>query len=56
LAKSLNLVAPSASTISIYCPSATATPALTAPPFPLFLGYSTTTSSIFNLDAVANAT
>lgn len=41
-ARSLNLVAPSASSIKTYLPLATDTPALTAPPFPLFLGYSTT--------------
>jgi len=51
-AKSLNLVAPSASTISMYCPFATETPALTAPPFPLFWGYYTTTSSAFSFSAV----
>lgn len=33
------VVAPSASTISILSPCATDIPALTAPPFPLFLGY-----------------
>jgi len=36
------VVAPSASTISILSPIVAAIPALTAPPFPLFLGYSTT--------------
>jgi hypothetical protein len=38
----LNVVAPSASTISILSPTAAAIPARTAPPLPLFLGYSTT--------------
>jgi hypothetical protein len=39
LSRSEKVVAPSASTISILYPCATAIPALTAPPFPLFLGY-----------------
>ena len=46
LSRSENVVAPSASTISILSPWATAIPALTAPPFPLFLGYSTTSNGI----------
>lgn len=50
------VVAPSASTISTLYPWAAAIPALTAPPFPLFFGYSTTINSIFNYLALFKAT
>lgn len=39
LLSSENVVAPSASTINAYLPRTKHIPALTAPPFPLFLGY-----------------
>lgn len=47
LINSEKVVAPSASTISIWSPEAAAMPALTAPPLPLFLGYSTTNKLAF---------
>lgn len=49
------VVAPSASTISIRYPVATAIPARTAPPFPLFLGYSTTYKLAFYYFPFCNA-
>ena len=56
LSRSEKVVAPSASTISILYPCATAIPALTAPPFPLFLGYSTTINEISSYLALFIAT
>ena len=53
---SLNVVAPSASTISEYYPRTNAIPARTAPPFPLFFGYSTTTRFKFSFSASLSAT
>lgn len=55
LSRSENVVAPSASTISILYPCAMLMPALTAPPFPLFLGYSSTTRCAPNYLALDNA-
>lgn len=56
LSISEKVVAPSASTIRTYFPFATAIPALTAPPFPLFLGYSNTTKLRLRSSAVLRAT
>jgi hypothetical protein len=56
LSISENVVAPSASTISTLYPCDIAIPARTAPPFPLFLGYSTTTNWAPNYLAFFNAT
>lgn len=56
LSKSENVVAPSASTIRILSPWAIDMPALTAPPLPLFLGYSTTTKVNPNYFALSRAT
>ena len=50
------VVAPSASTMRILSPWATDIPALTAPPFPLFLGYSTTISGTSSYLAFLSAT
>ncbi len=50
-----NVVAPSASTINILWPVAAAMPARTAPPLPLFLGYSTTNKLEFNYLPLFNA-
>ena len=55
LSRSENVVAPSASTISTLSPCAILIPALTAPPFPLFFGYSSTTRFAPNYLALAKA-
>ncbi len=56
LSRSEKVVAPSASTIRILLPWAMDIPALTAPPFPLFLGYYTTSKSQPSYLALFNAT
>lgn len=56
LSRSEKVVAPSASTISTLSPWAILMPALTAPPLPLFLGYSSTTKCAPNYLALESAT
>lgn len=56
LSNSEKVVAPSASTIRTLCPMAQNTPALTAPPFPLFFGYQTTYSFALSYFALRRAT